>query len=129
VNNYENPIKWCTIDLLLRDCWVLKKLISEYYFKQPNTNKSIKFKTVKDFFATVETNILYEEYDGSDSEEEDDQTNLKNLDTFENEYIRMIERSEKMGLISSEESADESKTKKNFLKSNLSVSFFTQFLL
>jgi len=121
VNNYENPIKWCTIDLLLRDCWVLKRLITKYYFKQPNNVSSTKFKTVKDFFGTVETSVYYDGYSGTDSDSDSENEDINDLDTFEQEYMKMIERSKKQGLISSEESADESKTKTHFLNNSLAV--------
>jgi hypothetical protein len=126
VNNYESPIKWCTIDILLRDCWVLKRLISKYYFKQKST-RSIKFKTVKDYFGTVETSVYYGEYTDSeddDDDSEDSKAPVNNLSTFEEEYSRMIEREKQMGYKSNEESVDESKSKNSFKSDQLSVNCF-----
>ena len=100
----------------MRDCWVLKRLISKNYFLTKPSISSIKYKTVKDHFGTVETSHYYGGYEDScsDSESENEENSVhENYSSFEREFEEMEKRSKEVGFISSEKSDDEIASKKS----------------
>lgn len=122
-NNYESPIKWCTVDLFLRECWVLKRLISKYYFLQKSSISSIDYKTVRDYFSTVESSHYYGGYSSSDDSDNDEPAETKNIDLFEQEYDRMEESFNEMSFVSSGINSGGSKSGSLQLNSSHSVCF------
>lgn len=53
-NNFEVPIKWCTLDLVLQRVGLLRKLVPEFYFRSAPP-KPPGFVTVHDFFESCES--------------------------------------------------------------------------
>lgn len=115
------------MDLFLRECWVLKRLISRYYFLQNSSISSIKYKTVKDYFGTVESSHYFGDYSGSEDSDSEESDVAEDIDHFEQEYTRMEESFNEMSFLSSKNSSGHSKPKSPSLNSSQKVFFEGQF--
>lgn len=92
VGKYQKILNLCILDLLMRDCWILKKVLCKYYFAIPNSRINPKFKTVKEFLSNMRSSYIFSS--DSESEPESDEENFlensKLRDTFEEEYNSYI---------------------------------------
>lgn len=90
-NNYEGPIRWCVLDLVLRDCSVLRKLVSKFFFVHKR-KKGARFTTVSNILNKVQTSYYNGGY--SDSEEESEEEEARqNIKEFQENFHSMTKRS------------------------------------
>lgn len=95
-NNYESFVKWTTIDIILRDCFIFKKLICRTFYSKKSYRTGAGFKTVKDYLTSCKEVFRSEENEEdsslSDSSDSDTENEKKKID---DEYYKMPKASQK----------------------------------
>ena len=110
-NHYESAVKWCTIDILLRDCFILKRLICKFFYSKQEERECPKFITVNEYFSKARETYYYGESVYSDSDSDDDQSEepkgnyySETLKKFNREYEEFEKQSRKQGFLGSDSS-------------------------
>lgn len=88
VNNYESYIQWITIDIILRDCFIFKKLICKTFYSKANYRTSADFITVKEYLTSCKEEIRNDKYGKEDFEVSDSEDERND---FDQEYFKMPE--------------------------------------